>query len=218
MLMALENALLGIVKDMGSPKGLGAFAHVLRDNPDKFPMFPTVEKQWPSMESVRSCHDTIQRLVSEKRDLEPGVLFNAFLSPYAFLGAHIIGALELAERVEDWAPEQQEKVRQAGLRSIYEWTGEPDHEEWSGFFALSTERYPLVIIGMRNIAGDVFVSGPKAMFTCPEPDYLSAIEENQTRRSIRADPWAEGGRAVCQNEQARDIACKSQDTLKERRQ
>jgi hypothetical protein len=194
MLMALENALLGIVKDMGSPKGLGSFAHVLRDNPDKFPMFPTIEKQRPSMESVRSCHDTVQCFVSEKRDVEPGVIFNAFLSPYAFLGAHIIGALELAGRIEDWAPEQQEKVRQAGLRSIYELPGESDHEEWSDFFALWAERYPLVIFGVRDIAGDVFVSGPRAMLICPEPDYLTAIEriKQDGASELILGPEAEG--------------------------
>jgi len=42
MFMALESVLRSIVKDMGSPKGIGEFARFLRDNPDKFPMFSTV--------------------------------------------------------------------------------------------------------------------------------------------------------------------------------
>ena len=45
MFMALESVLRSIVKEMGSPKGLGQFARFLRDHPDKFPMFSTVPDQ-----------------------------------------------------------------------------------------------------------------------------------------------------------------------------
>src|SRR5262249_18170302 len=46
--MALESVLRSIVKDMGSPMGLGRFARFLEDHPDKFPMFSTVSDQAPS--------------------------------------------------------------------------------------------------------------------------------------------------------------------------
>jgi hypothetical protein len=52
MFMALESVLCAMVKDMGSPKGLGQFARFLRDHPDKFPMFSTVADQVPSTQDV----------------------------------------------------------------------------------------------------------------------------------------------------------------------
>src|SRR6266550_3925003 len=52
MFMALESVLRSIVKEMGSPKGLGQFARFLRDHPDKFPMFSTVPDQVPSTRHV----------------------------------------------------------------------------------------------------------------------------------------------------------------------
>ena len=51
MFMALESVLRSIVKDMGSPKGLGQFARFLRDHPDKCPMFSTVPDQVPSTQT-----------------------------------------------------------------------------------------------------------------------------------------------------------------------
>jgi hypothetical protein len=51
--MALESVLCGIVKDMGSPKGVGQFARFLRDHPDNFPMFSTVPHQ--AFNAARSC-------------------------------------------------------------------------------------------------------------------------------------------------------------------
>ena len=68
MFMALESVLCSIVKDMGSPKGLGQFARFLRDHPDKFPMFSTVPDQVPSTQYVRSCKATLQRFSCEKRE------------------------------------------------------------------------------------------------------------------------------------------------------
>src|SRR5262249_50302527 len=49
--MALESVLRGIVRDMGS-KSVGEFARLLRDHPDKFPMFSTVRDQVPSAQHV----------------------------------------------------------------------------------------------------------------------------------------------------------------------
>jgi hypothetical protein len=65
MFMALESVLRSIVKEMGSPKGVGQFARFLRDHPDKFPMFSTVPDQVPSAPhlcSVRQpCDDSAAR-------------------------------------------------------------------------------------------------------------------------------------------------------------
>ena len=61
MFMALESVLRSVVKDMGSPKGIGEFARFLRDNPDKFPMFSTVPHSVPSNEQLRRCKATLRR-------------------------------------------------------------------------------------------------------------------------------------------------------------
>jgi hypothetical protein len=156
MYMALESGLRSTVKEMGSPKGLGQFARFLRDHPDKFPMFPTAPNGVPSTQHFRSCKDKLRQFICEKRDAGYShfAIFQAFMNMYMWVGAQAIGALGLADRIEDWDPEHQRKLQQMGLRSSFEL----DDEEGKVFVALSAERYPFGVMGRRNAAGDLFVS------------------------------------------------------------
>src|SRR5262245_3245622 len=69
MFLALESVLRSIVKDMGSPMGVGQFARFLRDLPDKFPMFSTVSDEVSSTRNFRSCKAILRRFSCEKREL-----------------------------------------------------------------------------------------------------------------------------------------------------
>jgi hypothetical protein len=170
--MALESVLCSIVKEMGSPKGLGQFARFLRDHPDKLPMFSTVPDEVPSTQHLRFWKGTLRRFSCEKR--ETGhirfAVFQAFINMYMRVGSQVFGALNLAARIENWIPEQQAKLRQAGLRSSFEL----DDEEGRVFIALSAERYPMGVIGRRNDVGDLFVSSAVAF---PDSDFATAVEK-----------------------------------------
>src|SRR5262249_27773322 len=74
--------LRSIVKDMGSPKGVGQFARFLRDHPDKFPMFSMVPDQVPSTRHVCNCKATLRRFSCEKREAghTPSAIFGAFMN------------------------------------------------------------------------------------------------------------------------------------------
>jgi hypothetical protein len=100
-----------IVKDMGSPKGMMEFARFLRDHPDKCPMFPTVPVGVPSKRRVRRCKATLERFVSDKRQAGHtlSAIFGAFMNKYMFIGSQVLGAVNLAHRIEKWAPEYQAK-------------------------------------------------------------------------------------------------------------
>jgi hypothetical protein len=150
--LALESVLSSIVKEMGSPKGLGQFARVLRDQPDTFPMFATVPDQVPSTQHYRSCKDTLRGFSCKKREAghTPFAIFQAFINMYMRVGSQAIGALNLADRIEDWDPERQAKLRQVGIHSYFEL----DDEEGHVFIALSAERYPFGVMGRRNGVGD----------------------------------------------------------------
>jgi hypothetical protein len=149
MYVALESLLRSIVKEMGSPRGLGQFARFLRDHPDKFPMFPTVPNQVPSTQQFRACKDRLRQFSCEKREGGHSrfAIFQAFMNMYMWVGAQAIGALSLADCIEDWDPEHQGKLQQLGLRSSFEL----DDEEGKVFVALSTERCPFGVMGRRNI-------------------------------------------------------------------
>jgi hypothetical protein len=58
MFMAMESVLRTIVQGMGLRKGSGEFARFLKDNPDKFPMFPTVPDELSSEQEFRRCKST----------------------------------------------------------------------------------------------------------------------------------------------------------------
>src|SRR5262249_35118056 len=86
MFMALESVLRSIVKEIGSPGGIGQFARFLRDHPDKFPMFSTALDHVPSIEDIRRCRATLERFSSEKREVghAPSVIFGAFMNMYMY--------------------------------------------------------------------------------------------------------------------------------------
>jgi hypothetical protein len=119
------------------------FARFLRDHPDKFPMFSTVPDQFPSEQRDWSCADTLRRFSCEKREVghTSFAIFLAFMNMYMRVGSQAIGGLNLADRIEDWDPEQQARLRQVGLRSIFESDGfESDGGEGHVFIALSANR------------------------------------------------------------------------------
>ena len=158
MYLALETVVRNIVKDQGSPKGVGGFARLLRDHPDRFPMFSIVSDPVPSAlpEHLRHCKATLQHFICEKREAGNtlSALFGAFMNMYLYVGSQAIGALFLAYRIENWDPEHQAKLREVGLRSSFEL----DDEEGHVFIALSAGYYPNGVMGRRNAVGDLFIS------------------------------------------------------------
>jgi hypothetical protein len=198
--MALESVLRSIVKEMGSRKGLGQFARFLRDHPDKFPMFPTIPDQVPSTQLLRSCKDTHRRFISEKRDAGHTLfaIFQAFMNMYMCVGSQAMGALPLAQRIEDWDPEQQAKLRQVGLRSSFEL----DDEEGHVFIALSADRYPIGVMGRRNAVGDLFVS---RIISLPHDDFATAVAEIK-QSGVEPILGSEAKELLCKMEQVKGIA------------
>jgi hypothetical protein len=122
--MALETVLRSIVKEMGSLTGLGAFARFLRDHPDKFLMFPNVRPPVPSAHRMSLYTAALRRFSSEQREAGHSLsaILDAFMNEYMYAGSVAIGALKLADRIENWSPEHQAKLREVGLRSFEEKT------------------------------------------------------------------------------------------------
>jgi len=85
-----------------------------------------------------------------------------------YVGSQEIGALSLADRIQNWSPEHQAKLREVGLRSSFEL----DCEEGKVFLALSADRYPIGAMGRRNDVGDLFVSN---IITFPYTDFATAV-------------------------------------------
>ena len=198
--MALEGVLCSIVKEMGSPNGLGQFARFLRDHPDTFPMFSTVPDQAPSMQAALSWKASFRRFSCEKREAGHAVsaIFGAFTNMYMRVGSQAIGALELADRIEDWDPEQQAKLRQVGLRSSFEL----DDEEGQVFIALSADRYPIGVMGRRNAVGDLFVSRVVAF---PDGDFATAIDEIK-QSGVELIVGSEAKELLCKLKQVKEVA------------
>jgi hypothetical protein len=198
--MALESVLRSIVKDMGSPKGVGQFARFLRDHPDKFPMFSTVPDQVPAARHVCSSTSILRRFSCEKREVghTPSAIFGAFMNMYLYMGSQAIGAVNLADRIEDWDPEHQAKLRQVGLRSSFEL----DDEEGHVFIALSTDRYPIGVMGRRDAAGRLFVS---RIVCCPHDDFATTVDEIK-EKGFEVITGAEARELLCKVEQAKGVA------------
>jgi hypothetical protein len=195
MFMALESVLCGIVKDMGLA-GVGQLPRALRDYPDKFPMFSTVlvPDKVPSMPHFCSCKATLRRFSCEKREVghTPDAIFGAFVNVYLHVGSQVIGALRLADRIENWDPAHQAKLRQVGLRSSFEL----DDEEGNVFIATSAGYYPIGVMGRRDSAGKLFVSG---IVSCPRGDFATAVKE--IRKS---------GVELILGSEAKELLCKMQ--------
>jgi hypothetical protein len=192
MFLALESVMCSIVKEMGSPKGLGQFARFLRDHPDTFPMFSMAPDQVPSRQHVRNCKATLRRFSCEKREAghTPLAIFGAFMNMYLYVGSQAIGALVLAYRIENWDPEHQAKLREVGLRSSFEL----DDEEGHVFIALSAGYYPNGVMGRRNAAGDLFVS---SVIGLPYGDFAAAV-----------DNIKQSGAELILGSQAQELLCK----------
>jgi len=190
--MALESVLRSIVKDMGLRMSFGEFVRVLRDHPDSYPMFATVRDSLPSTEHVRACKATLRRFICEKRKggHTDSVVFEAFINMYMRVGSRAIGALNLANRIEEWDPEHQAKLRQVGLRSSFEL----DDEEGQVFVALSAERYPIGVMGRRDAVGDLFVS---RIIAFPQADFATAV--NKIKQS---------GAVLILGSEAKELLCK----------
>jgi hypothetical protein len=206
--LALESVLRSIMNEMGSPSDLGQFARFLRDHPDSFPMFPTVSDQVPSTQHVRSCKATLQRFSCEKREAghTPLAIFGALMNMYMWVGSQAIGALNLADRIEDLDPEQQAKLRQVGLRSSFEL----DDEEGRDFIALSAERYPIGVMGRRNAVGDLFVSRVVAF---SDRDFATAVDEIK-QSGAELILGFEANELLCKMEQVKGIVPRA-DQVKE---
>ena len=199
--LALESVLRSIVQDMGSPNGIGEFARFLRDHPDKFPMFCTVPDQVSSTRHLRSCEATLRRFSCEKRELglTPSAIFLAFMNTYMSIGSQTIGAVYLANRIENWDPEYLAKLRQVGLRSSSEML---DYEEGSFFLALSAERFPLGVIGRRNAIGELFVS---EIVSCPHDDFPTAVDRMK-QQGCELILGSEAKELLCKLERVKGIA------------
>ena len=120
------------------------------------------------------------------------------MNMYLYVGSQAIGAMKLADRIENWDPEHQAKLRQVGLRSSYEL----DDEEGHVFIALSAERYPIGVMGRRNAGGDLFVSGVVA---CPEDDFASAVD-NIKQRGVKLILGSEAEELLCKMEKVKGVA------------
>ena len=198
--MALESILRSIVQDMGSPKGIGAFARFLRDHPDIFPMFATVRESVPSIERVRHWKAKLQRFICEKRELghPPSAMFGAFMNLYLCVGSRAVGAVDLADRIENWDPEHQAKLWQVGLRSSFEL----DDEEGHVFIALSAGYYPNGVMGRRNAVGDLFVSRVGAL---SYGDFATAVD-NIKQSGIELIVGSEAKELLCKMAQVKGVA------------
>ena len=199
MFMALESVLRSIVKDMGSPNGLGQFARFLRDHPDKFPMFSTIPDQVPSTRHVCDCKAPLRRFSCEKREAghTPSAIFGAFMNMYLYVGSQAIGAVNLADCIENWDPEHQAKLRQVGLRSSFELDDEDGHV----FVALSADRYPIGVMGRRNAAGDLFVSRAVAF---RQDDFATAVD-NIKQSAAELILGSEAEELLCKMEQVKGV-------------
>jgi hypothetical protein len=207
-LLALESELRSIAQNNGTPKGIRGAALFLKDHPDKFPMFPTVCDSAPSIEQGRRCKVSLQRFICEKRNAgyADSTLIAAFINMYMHLGSQVIGALGLAARIEAWDPEHQAKLRKVGLRSSYEL----DYEEGNVFIAISADRYPIGVIGRRNVIGELFVS---RIFVCPHDDFSSAIDDTK-QKGIGLILGAEAEELLCRFQRAIGIVPRA-DKIKE---
>jgi hypothetical protein len=196
--MALESVLLSIVKNMGSPKGLGLFARFLRDHPDNFPMFPTTSDRVPTTRHVQSCKARLQHFSCENCEVghTPSEIFGAFMNMYLRVGSQVIGALNLADRIEDWDPQHQSRLQQVGLRSSFEL----DDDEGQVFIALSADHYPIGVMGRRNTVGDLFVSKTVAF---PQDDFATAVDKIE-----------QSGAELILGAEAKELLCKMEKVKK----
>jgi hypothetical protein len=120
------------------------------------------------------------------------------MNMYMRLGSQAVGGLELANRIENWDPEHQAKLQEAGLHSSFEL----DDEEGDVFIALSADRYPLGVVGRRNAVGDLFVSN---VVVSPQGDFATAVDKiKQSGVELILGPEAK--ELLCKMEQLEGVA------------
>jgi hypothetical protein len=112
--------------------------------------------------------------------------------------------VNLADRIENWDPEYQAKLREVGLRSSYEL----DDEEGHVFIALSPDRYPIGVMGRRNAVGDLFVSRVIAL---PHGDFATAIGDIKQNR-VELILGSEAKELLGKLEQVKGVAPRSDKT------
>jgi sugar (pentulose or hexulose) kinase len=126
------------------------------------------------------------------------------MNMYLDMGSQAIGALNLADRIENWDPEHQAKLRQVGLRSSFEL----DDEEGHVFFALSPDHYPIGVMGRRSALGELFVS---EIFAFPHRDFEAAVD-NIKQRGVDLILGSEANELLCKMEQVKGVAPRAQTT------
>ena len=124
------------------------------------------------------------------------------MNMYMFMGSQALGAVNLADRIENWEPEHQAKLREVGLRSSFEL----DDEEGDVFIALSADRYPIGVMGRRNAVGDLFVS---SIVTSPHADFATAVDEIK-QSGVELIMGSEAKELLCKMEQVKGVATQSE--------
>src|SRR5262249_43675685 len=147
---------------------------------------------------VRSCTASLRRFSCEKREAghTASVIFGAFMNMYLYVGSQAIGAVNLADRIEDWDPEHQAKLRQVGLRSSFELD-----DEGHVFIALSADRYPIGVMGRRNAVGDLFVS---RVVTFRHRNFSIAIDDIK-QSGVELILGSEAKELLCKMEQVKGV-------------
>jgi hypothetical protein len=105
--LAIETVLRSIVKEMGSPTRARKFVSVLREYPDKFPMFATEPFRVSSAHHADVYTALLRDFSSEQRERGHRLraIFRAFMHVYMFMGSQVIGGLNLADRIGKWSRE-----------------------------------------------------------------------------------------------------------------
>ena len=105
--LAIETVLRSIVKDIGSPRRAENFARVLRECPDKFPMFAPEPFRVSSAHHADVYTPLLRSFSSKQRERGHSLraMFRAFMHLYMFVGSHCIGGLNLADRIVEWSRE-----------------------------------------------------------------------------------------------------------------
>ena len=122
------------------------------------------------------------------------------MNMYLLVGSQAIGAVDLADRIENWDPEHQAKLRQVGLRSSFEL----DDEEGHVFIALSAGYYPYGVMGRRNAVGDLFVSRVGAL---SYGDFATAVD-NIKQSGAELILGSEAKELLCKMEQVKGVAAR----------
>jgi len=119
------------------------------------------------------------------------------MNMYMYVGSQAIGAVRLADRIKNWDPEHQAKLREVGLRSSFEL----DDEDGRVFVALSDGYFPHGVLGRRNAVRDLFVTSV-ITFPC---DFATAVD-NLKQRGCELILGSEAKELLCKMEQVEGVA------------